>query len=109
MQDVTVCQRLIAQKCDELKELLIRKNRQYGNSALEPIRIFADSTADEQIKVRMDDKVNRLLKSISEHYQKQIIDFLRTEVAKMYEENTLIDLAGYIILFEVENELHNKK
>ena len=27
--------------CDDIKELLIHKNRKYGNSALQPNRIFS--------------------------------------------------------------------
>ena len=41
--------------------LLITKNEQYGDSALSPNRIFSKASTDEQIKVRIDDKLNRLM------------------------------------------------
>lgn len=50
----------IEKTCDEIKQLLLEKNRKYGDSALNPVRIFAKSDATEQLKVRIDDKLNRL-------------------------------------------------
>lgn len=50
----------VRQECSEIAELLVAKNRAYGNSALEPIRIFARSDPVEQIRVRIDDKLSRL-------------------------------------------------
>ena len=37
--------------CDDIKELLINKNRKYGNSALKPCRVFSKSSAVEQLLV----------------------------------------------------------
>ena len=31
--------------CDDIKELLIHKNRKYGDSALKPCRVFSKSSA----------------------------------------------------------------
>ena len=47
--------------CDDIKELLIHKNRKYGNSALKPCRVFSKSSAVEQLLVRIDDKLNRIM------------------------------------------------
>ena len=41
--------------CDEIKNLLLEKNAKYGNSALDPVRIFSRASAEEQILVRIDD------------------------------------------------------
>lgn len=41
-------------------ELLLDKNAAYGDSALEPLRIFSQASASEQLKVRLDDKISRL-------------------------------------------------
>tara|TARA_R100001082_G_scaffold19235_2_gene9427 strand:+ start:41 stop:493 length:453 start_codon:yes stop_codon:yes gene_type:complete len=46
---------------EEVKKLLLAKNEQYGDSALSPNRIFSKASTDEQIKVRIDDKLNRLM------------------------------------------------
>ena len=53
----------IIQVLDETKELLMAKNRKYGNSATNPIRAFSKADALEQIRVRMDDKISRLVRS----------------------------------------------
>ena len=44
----------------ELKQMLVSKNRKYGNSALEPVRVFSKASPKEQILVRLDDKLSRL-------------------------------------------------
>jgi hypothetical protein len=54
-------QKLIREVCSELADFLIKKNEAYGNSALEPCRIFAKADALEQINVRIDDKLNRMI------------------------------------------------
>ena len=53
-------QTLISATCDEIKEMLLAKNRRYGNSALEPVRIFSKASAYEQILVRLDDKLSQI-------------------------------------------------
>jgi hypothetical protein len=69
---------------DDIKDLLIEKNKSYGNSALEPIRIFSKADSVEQIKVRIDDKLNRL---------KQGHEY--------GDEDTINDLIGYLILLKI--------
>ena len=44
----------------EIGDMLVEKNRAYGNSALDPVRIFSKATDVEQILVRIDDKLSRL-------------------------------------------------
>ena len=50
----------IMRTCLEIMEMLIKKNVSYGDSALSPVRIFAQSDNVEQIKIRIDDKINRI-------------------------------------------------
>ena len=52
----------ISKICDDIKELLIHKNRKYGDSALHPCRVFSKASATEQLLVRIDDKLNRIMK-----------------------------------------------
>lgn len=54
-------QKMISEVFNEIKELVLSKNRQYGDSVLEPKRYFSSAPTDEQIKVRIDDKINRLV------------------------------------------------
>ncbi len=75
----------IEKTCDEIKQLLLEKNRKYGDSALNPVRIFAKSDATEQLKVRIDDKLNRL-KNLQEDET----------------EDTVTDLIGYLILLKIK-------
>ena len=75
--------------CDDIKELLIHKNRKYGNSALKPCRVFSKSSAVEQLLVRIDDKLNRIMKGAG---------LLATD------EDVVNDLIGYLVLLKISME-----
>ncbi len=77
----------ISETCDSIKAMLLEKNRKYGNSALEPMRVFSSCDAVEQIKVRMDDKLSRIRNQQSDE-----------------DEDVWRDLAGYMILLLVAKE-----
>lgn len=85
--EVTNTQALIIKKCDELKELLLEKNRKYGDSAINPCRVFSKASATEQILVRMDDKINRIKNRQNDE-----------------DEDVIKDLAGYCILYMIAKE-----
>jgi hypothetical protein len=80
----TQSQKDIEKICDEIKEILLEKNRKYGNSALEPVRVFSQAEPDEQIRVRIDDKISRLRSG-------QVDD----------DEDVVLDLIGYLTLLIV--------
>ena len=80
---------LIAKICDDIRDLLLKKNQAYGNSALEPIRVFSKANSCEQILVSIDDKLNRI---------KQGANILSED------EDVLQDLIGYLILLKVWKE-----
>lgn len=84
MSQVSQSQVDIATVCDELKELLLEKNRKYGDSALNPVRVFSQANPLEQIKVRLDDKLSRIRNAQSDE-----------------DEDVLTDLIGYIVLYKV--------
>ena len=48
---------------DSLKELLLEKNKRYGDSAINPIKIFSKLDAEEGIKLRLNDKISRVYNS----------------------------------------------
>lgn len=79
----------LAEKLDEVlsntRELLIAKNKAYGNSALDPVRIFSTSSPREQILVRLDDKASRLMRGSDAG------------------EDVVADMLGYIALAEIAN------
>jgi len=82
-------QQRIAEKCDGLKKLLQDKNRAYGNSVLDPVRVFSKASTIEQIKVRMDDKLSRIM---------------RGQGTEAVPEDTIMDLAGYLIILSIAAE-----
>lgn len=77
----------INRACNEIKELLMEKNLAYGDSALDPVRIFSKADPSEQIRVRIDDKLSRFSKG------------------KEYPgDNDINDLIGYLILLKIAKE-----
>ena len=87
----------IVEICDSVKNLLLEKNRKYGNSALNPKRIFSNSSSIEQIKVRIDDKLSRI-----ENMRDKV-------VTSPDDEDTVKDLVGYLILLMVANDQDSDK
>lgn len=77
----------ITEVCDEIKSFLVSKNQAYGDSAIHPIRIFSKSDASEQLKVRIDDKLNRLM---------QGNDSIEAD------EDVVKDLIGYLVLLLIQ-------
>ena len=50
----------ISAVCDGMKALLLEKNKRYGDSALNPIKVFSQLNSSEGIRVRLDDKLSRV-------------------------------------------------
>lgn len=79
----------IAVECDTIRDVLLGKNQAYGNSALDPMRVFArDLPADAQLCVRIDDKLSRIARG-REHGS----------------DDTLLDLVGYLILLRIARKM----
>ena len=78
--------KLIEQTCDDVKRLLLRKNQKYGDSALNPCRIFSKANNVEQLLIRIDDKLSRITNN----------GFNGDS-----DEDTLNDLIGYLVLLKV--------
>lgn len=77
-------QKRITEICDEVKTILLEKNRKYGDSALNPKRVFSKAPPIEQIKVRIDDKISRIMSAQDDD-----------------TEDAELDLIGYLILKRV--------
>ena len=58
--DLTESQRKIASVCDGIKDLLLYKNKKYGDSALHPENVFYKGEASSSIMIRLDDKLSRV-------------------------------------------------
>lgn len=77
----------ILSTCIDLAVFLAQKNISYGDSFTKPIGIFSKAEPLEQIKVRIDDKLNRI--SHGQHFG---------------SEDDIKDLLGYLILYFVAKE-----
>ena len=73
----------IRKKCDEIRDLLIEKNKSYGNSVFDKGVLF-NVDPMYAIQARINDKLNRI--KSKETYM---------------SENDLMDLTGYLILLQV--------
>lgn len=69
--------------CDEIKQMLLEKNKAYGDSALNPLRVFSRASPSEAILVRLDDKISRLARGSAAG------------------EDVIIDLMGYLVLLRI--------
>ena len=79
--------------CNEIRDLLIRKNEAYGDSALEPDNIFSKLDSAQAICARIDDKLSRI-KNVGLDDK---------------TEDTLDDLIGYMILLKIARERSGSK
>jgi hypothetical protein len=70
----------------KIKSILLSKNEKYGNSALEPVRIFSKANQTDQLLSRIDDKLSRI-KNMGTDTQ--------------IDEDTVNDLIGYLILLKI--------
>jgi hypothetical protein len=84
--DPTSTQTKIDQVFGSMSRLVQEKNRRYGDSAIKPLRVFSKLSEDEGIKVRLDDKLNRVIN------------------AKEIRKNDIADIMGYLCLFCVSKD-----
>ena len=73
----------ITDELEQIRTLLLRKNADYGNSALDPVRVFSTAAPTEQLKVRIDDKLSRLMRGTASG------------------EDVVLDLIGYLVLLRI--------
>ncbi len=78
----------IRRACDEVCELLQKKNAAYGDALSNPIRVFSDLDPETSIRSRIDDKLSRI----------------RNAGLDDDTEDTLLDLIGYLILLRIEHD-----
>jgi hypothetical protein len=76
---------------NEIRDMLIDKNRAYGDSALDPVRVFSKADAIEQIYVRIDDKLSRVKRG-----------------HEYPGDDTISDLIGYLVLLLIAKEKNER-
>lgn len=69
---------------DSIYKMLEEKNKAYGDSALNPIRLFSRADAPEALRVRIDDKLSRIKNQ-----------------GLQDNEDSISDLIGYLVLLKV--------
>lgn len=85
---------MISNVGQEVIDLLLKKNKDYGDTANNPPQIFSKLSAKEGILARIDDKLSRIKK----------IGFDNPNDS----EDTLKDLIGYLMLLKVQIELEKQ-
>jgi hypothetical protein len=88
VESLTQTQAEIVNVCSDIQKMLLEKNRKYGDSALNPSRVFSKANPEEQLKVRIDDKISRM--------QQQTTDD---------DEDVINDLIGYLVLLKVARQI----
>ena len=78
--------------CNEIRDLLVSKNKAYGDSAIEPSNIFSKLDNAQGICARIDDKLSRI----------------KNTGLDDATEDTLDDLIGYLVLLKIARE-NNKQ
>lgn len=82
----------ITEICSAISDLLLYKNKRYGNAALEPQNVFFKGSGQNSIAIRLDDKLSRI---------KNGPEIPRT--------NDIVDLIGYEILLLVNKNVSSKE
>lgn len=72
---------------NDIGDILVSKNRAYGDSALNPIRVFSKADRMEQLYVRIDDKLSRIQRG-----------------HEYPGDDTIRDLLGYLVLLLIARE-----
>lgn len=82
----------IRARCQALADFLVAKNQAYGDSALHPIGLFARGRASDLIRVRIDDKLNRIRNR-----------------PDAFGEDAVQDLLGYLVLFQIATDIEREQ
>lgn len=64
--DATPTQRKIREVIEAMKDLLLYKNQKYGDSAINPKKIFYKGDSTNSILIRLDDKLGRVMSNTEE-------------------------------------------
>ena len=94
-EEIDKIEEKIRQVGQEVIDLLCEKNRSYGGSAFSPIRIFSKLSPEEAVKIRIDDKLCRIIGGRED----------------AFGEDAIKDLIGYLIILltlrRMKNETEN--
>lgn len=84
-KDAEMFERQVRVTLKYVGDMLVEKNKSYGNSALDPVRVFSNANPKEQLRVRIDDKLSRIQRADE----------------NALGEDTILDLIGYLVLYTI--------
>lgn len=90
LKDTLFINNKIIEQFDRLKNLVVQKNNDYGNSLHNPINVFQKNKI-EGLLGRLDDKLNRI----------------KTVGINSTTEDTIDDLIGYLIHLNIMKDLQD--
>lgn len=71
----------------KLYETITEKNQRYGDAALNPMKIFINTSESDLIKIRLQDKLSRIKSAFIDN--------------NIDNEDALFDVIGYLVLLEI--------
>lgn len=92
---LTEMQEKIREICDQIRDLLLDKNRKYGNSVLEPRQVHSKVDPIEQINVRLDDKLKRMESAQGDDLEDAKLDYIGYLILKYVVEKMLEEQADH--------------
>jgi len=78
----------ISETFNSLRDVVLEKNKRYGDSALNPIGIFSRNNIEANLYSRADDKISRI----------------KNREGDKIRLNDLSDLVGYLILIIIQSQ-----
>lgn len=94
----------IAETCDKLTSVLLDKNSDYGDSAFTDPLFAKRVSAEQAIAIRFGDKIKRL-ENLCDGYE---IDPEYRKVKEETIDDTLMDVAGYAVLWLIARQRKNQ-
>lgn len=79
---------------NDIRSLLVEKNRKYGDAVLNPKRVFSRADIMEQINVRIDDKISRIMNrqdDDAEDAETDLLGYLLIKNVAKLRKNRLTD------------------
>ena len=75
---------------EQVRDTLLEKNKKYGDSIFNPIRVFSKQSPIDRIKSRLDDKISRIAQGEDD------------------TEDCVLDLMGYLVMFRIASKMEKE-
>lgn len=81
----------ITKQCDEIKDGLLKHHEKWGTSIFRPVTILSAVSAEDALRIRIDDRIKKLQKAETKDQERELVD----------------DLIGYLVNFRAYMSVHN--